>query len=184
MGLFSWLTADTEESIPCVYSNRLPFIVHMVTEDGQIFTEKEYDGYGNFGGKDFYVLAAELNGLKGKDDEETRNLFFDDIWKRGVQTKDGTTKLFYRKDFDTYESKIVVGELLVTPNELTSRCDWVSFDYGSDGFHNHGFKMPKLVKNLPNKNIDWKVWFNNLPYNESCPDQGYFYSNDDDDDED
>jgi hypothetical protein len=35
----------------------------MITEDGQIFTEDNYDGYGEFGGKDFYSLVAELNGL-------------------------------------------------------------------------------------------------------------------------
>jgi len=35
----------------------------MITPDGRIFTEKNYDGYGEFGGKDFYELLAELNGL-------------------------------------------------------------------------------------------------------------------------
>ena len=35
----------------------------MITPDGRVFTEKDYDGYGEFGGKDFYELLAELNGL-------------------------------------------------------------------------------------------------------------------------
>jgi hypothetical protein len=35
----------------------------MITPDGRVFTEKDYEGYGVFGGKDFYELLAELNGL-------------------------------------------------------------------------------------------------------------------------
>jgi len=63
MGFFSWKTSDTDRSIPSHYSNKPTFTVHMVTEDGQVFTEKDYEGYGVFGGKDFYELVAELNGL-------------------------------------------------------------------------------------------------------------------------
>jgi hypothetical protein len=33
----------------------------MITRDGQVFTESNYDGYGIFGGKDFYELLAEIN---------------------------------------------------------------------------------------------------------------------------
>jgi hypothetical protein len=62
MGFFSWKTSDTQRSIPSSYSNRKKFPVHMITEDGQVFTENDYDGYGEFGGKDFYELLAELNG--------------------------------------------------------------------------------------------------------------------------
>lgn len=85
MGFFSWLTSDTNKSIANNYSTRETFPVHMVTEDGQIFHEKDYDGYGVFGGKDFYTLSAELNGYKGENDEVTRDLFFNKIWKRGIR---------------------------------------------------------------------------------------------------
>ena len=177
MGLFSWLTADTQESIPCVHSNRPTFTVHMITEDGQIFTEKAYEGYGVFGGKDFYILAAEINTFKGKDDAETRMNFFNCMWKRGVETKDGKTKLFYRDDFDNYESKITVGNLKTTANELVSKHGWQQFDYERDGFQNHGFKMPKIVEVLPSKE-NWKAEWDELPYNKLCPNQGYFYGDD------
>ena len=63
MGFFSWKTQDTNESIPNVYSNRKTFTVFMHDNKGNIWTETEYDGYGEFGGKDYYELLAEMNGL-------------------------------------------------------------------------------------------------------------------------
>jgi len=63
MGFFSWKTCDTDRSIANNSSDRETFEVHMITPDGRAFTEKDYDGYGEFGGKDFYELLGELNGL-------------------------------------------------------------------------------------------------------------------------
>lgn len=63
MGFFSWMTCDTDESIANRFSDREVFKVHMITPDGRSFTETCYDGYGVFGGKDFYELLAELNGI-------------------------------------------------------------------------------------------------------------------------
>lgn len=183
MGFFSWMTSDTNKSIANHYSNRPTFTVHMITEDGRVFTEPNYDGYGVFGGKDFYTLAAELNGFKGETEDQTRKLFFDKIWKRGVR-KDGKV-LLYREDFAHYESKVQIdgiGE--VTPNQLVSEYGWESWDVGRSGntqdFVDAGFKMPKIVENLPKDIV--KEW-DSIPYPESCPDQGYFYWDDEDDDE-
>jgi hypothetical protein len=36
----------------------------MIAPDGRVFTEPDYEGYGEFGGKDFYELLAEINGLE------------------------------------------------------------------------------------------------------------------------
>jgi hypothetical protein len=81
MGFFSWRTSDTNRSIPNIYSEVEPFTVHMITEDGQVFTEHEYNGYGEFGGKDFYELLAELNGITEGDTDSKRckgiDLFYD-----------------------------------------------------------------------------------------------------------
>lgn len=62
MGLFSWKTQDTNRSIPSSYSNRETFPVTMMDNNGNKWTETEYEGYGVFGGKDFYELLAEMNG--------------------------------------------------------------------------------------------------------------------------
>ena len=155
----------------------------MITEDGQVFTEDNYEGYGEFGGKDFYVLAAELNGLKGETDDKTRNMFFDKIWKRGVE-KDGK-KLYYRDDFEHYEAPITVEGIEGTTkaNELVSKYGWKSFNVSETGdapdFVNAGFKMPKIVEHLPASNTDWKKFWDSVPYPVSCPDQGFFYDDED-----
>ena len=63
MGFFSWKTQDTDRSIPSHYSNRKTFSVQMMDNKGNVWTENEYEGYGVFGGKDFYELLAEMNGF-------------------------------------------------------------------------------------------------------------------------
>ena len=63
MGFFSWNTQDTDKSIANQYSNRKTFRVQMIDNKGNVFTENEYEGYGVFGGKDYYELLAEMNGV-------------------------------------------------------------------------------------------------------------------------
>jgi hypothetical protein len=65
MGFFSWRTQDTDRSIPNVFSDRTPFKVVMVDDKGNKYVEENYNGYGEFGGKDFYELLDEMNGGKG-----------------------------------------------------------------------------------------------------------------------
>ena len=62
MGLFSWHTQDTNRSIACTHSTRETFRVVMKDNSGNAWVEENYDGYGVFGGKDFYELLAEMNG--------------------------------------------------------------------------------------------------------------------------
>ena len=63
MGFFSWNTQDTDKSIANQYSNRKTFRVQMMDNKGNVWTEDNYDGYGRFGGKDYYELLAEMNGF-------------------------------------------------------------------------------------------------------------------------
>ena len=63
MGFFSWKTQDTDVSIANQYSTRSTFRVQMLDDKGNVWTEDNYDGYGEFGGKDYYELLAEMNGL-------------------------------------------------------------------------------------------------------------------------
>ena len=127
MGFFSWITSDTKQSIANSYSTKKTFKVHLITENGQVFTEPKYEGYGEFGGKDFYELVAELNGLQGDRDKGIDLVF-----------KDNPT-----------------------------------------GEYNGSFKYPKLVKNLPANKENWKQYWDSLPYPTSCPEQGYFYGDED-----
>ena len=60
MGQFSWFTQDTHERI----INDKPMHVVMCDDKGNKYVEECYEGYGVFGGKDFYELVAEMNGYK------------------------------------------------------------------------------------------------------------------------
>ncbi len=69
MGQFSWLSNNGEEQIyekwsrdQMGYPNQQ---VIMLDNKGNIFSEKNYEGYGVFGGKDFYSLLDEMNGGAG-----------------------------------------------------------------------------------------------------------------------
>lgn len=63
MGYFSWKTQDTDRSICNSDSIENTFTVSMVDDKGNIWKESNYEGYGVFGGKDYYELLAEMNGI-------------------------------------------------------------------------------------------------------------------------
>jgi len=59
-GQFSWMTQDTGQQIGSEDENRIP--VYMFDDKGNFWYEPNYDGYGDFGGKDYYELLAQMNG--------------------------------------------------------------------------------------------------------------------------
>ena len=66
MGQFSWFTGDTHVAI----RNNAPHEpVYMKDDKGGVWVEEDYEGYGVFGGMDYYALVAEMNG-KGVGDVE------------------------------------------------------------------------------------------------------------------
>ena len=121
MGFFSWKTNDTNRSIANAFSNRDTFTVHMIDDKGNVWTEHNYEGYGEFGGKDYYELLAEMNGRI-----------------EGCGRDAGISLAFDADERDT--------------------------------------KYPMLVEDKEHK------WDNVEP--ESCNAQGYFYGEDDEEDED
>ena len=134
MGFFSWMTCDTGESIPSRYSDRDTFQVAMITPDGRAFREASYDGYGVFGGKDFYELLAELNGL-----EPDRDL--------GIE---------------------------------------LCFKDNGSGDDSPGVVYPKLVEILYEGANEESIarLYSSLPNPTSCPNQGFFYPDEDEGEED
>ena len=76
MGVFSWLTADTKESIPIQGASREPFPVVVVCPDDTHLIEKAYQGYGVFGGKDVYEALAEWHGRSTRD--EGIDIYYDE----------------------------------------------------------------------------------------------------------
>ena len=68
MGFFSWITEDTGRSIVNAYSGLETFKVIMTDDKGNQFVEEDYEGYGEFGGKDYHELSLahdkEKEGVK------------------------------------------------------------------------------------------------------------------------
>lgn len=77
MGCFSWRTSNTGQSISTFDSKYGALPVKMLDNKGNVFVENEYEGYGVFGGKDFFELLAEMNGLKS-DRDKGIDLYYSD----------------------------------------------------------------------------------------------------------
>jgi hypothetical protein len=79
MGQFSWITQDTHEPIRDKYGcgDKSLTTAYMHDHLGNVWEEKEYEGYGEFGGKDFHELLAEMNNL-GSDRDSGIDLSFSD----------------------------------------------------------------------------------------------------------
>jgi len=64
MGQFSWITSDTDKSVLTDGSVK----VKMLSPDGRVFEETNYEGYGVFGGMDYFALLAQLNSRVTRQD--------------------------------------------------------------------------------------------------------------------
>ena len=85
MGMFSFITQDTDRSIwaeddEFKGTEFEAFTVYMIDDKGNKWKETAYEGYGRFGGKDFYELLAEMNGKTTREDGIT--LFFDGKYEK------------------------------------------------------------------------------------------------------
>jgi hypothetical protein len=60
-GQFSWMTQDTGQQIGSQDENKIP--VYMFDDKGKYYYENDYDGYGVFGGMDYYELLDKMNGF-------------------------------------------------------------------------------------------------------------------------
>ena len=75
-GQFSWMTQDTGQQIGSQEENMIP--VYMFDDKGKYYYESNYDGYGEFGGVDYYELLDKMNGGDG-DRSRGINLAFEKI---------------------------------------------------------------------------------------------------------
>ena len=62
-GMFSFKTLGDNKPI----SARNGADIYMFDDKGNMWHEENYEGYGIFGGKDFFELMAEMNGEEGRD---------------------------------------------------------------------------------------------------------------------
>lgn len=92
MGFFSWKTKDTNRSIANRHSERPTFTVYMHDHKGLCLKEESYDGYGLFGGVDYYELLAMMNDESANRDEGIDLAFRKDtskvIWPQLTESPD------------------------------------------------------------------------------------------------
>lgn len=95
-GQFSWMTHDSEEQIGSERPNTIH--VWMYDNKGNSWAEKRYEGYGEFGGKDYYDLLAEMNGYTQADADkmkkELRSIGIDLAFGK-LKTKDKKRKVLF-----------------------------------------------------------------------------------------
>jgi hypothetical protein len=134
MGFFSWKTMDTDKSISNDYSSRGTFRVQMMDDKGNVWTEDNYEGYGVFGGKDYYELLAEMNGVVERDKVQLQGEAYTDYMRsEGIS---------------------------------------IAFKDNGSGDHTFGIKYPNLVEMADG--WSYQHWGP-----DSCPEQGYFYNEED-----
>ena len=72
-GQFSWFTHDTDQQIGSEKENTIN--VWMYDNEGNSWYEDRYEGYGVFGGMDYYDLLAKMNGYTDEDLEDYKGTF-------------------------------------------------------------------------------------------------------------
>ena len=82
MGFFSWNTSDTKKSVANAYSCMPVRPVKMIDDKGNSWCEPAYEGYGDFGGMDYYALMDQMNGGTGDRDRGISLEFSGDPVKR------------------------------------------------------------------------------------------------------
>lgn len=69
MGMFSWITSDTNRPIT-VKGYGKTFTVYLLSPTGEKYREDNYAGYGDFGGVDAYEMVARWNAADKCGDPE------------------------------------------------------------------------------------------------------------------
>jgi len=132
MGFFSWKTQDTNRSISNDSSKLGTFKVFMLDYKGNKWIENSYEGYGYFGGKDFYELLAEMNGvverdkvqLQGQEYTEYMRIKGIDLVFEGNSSGDNTPGVIY--------PNLVESENLLWVNEGPETCEFQGYFYEFD----------------------------------------------------
>lgn len=128
MGLFSFITQEGRPIPVQRTKNDRFFTVYMHSPDGRTWKENQYQGYGVFGGKDIYVLIAELNipDHTEKTEDELRDIGID---------------IYYRKTPTTVDEAFPV---------LTQKPVWTEKDQDScDGFYEPPEADPEQGRDCP-----------------------------------
>lgn len=160
MGFFSWKTQDTDKSIANSYSTRSTFRVQMMDNKGNVWTENNYEGYGVFGGKDYYELLAEMNGVVERDKVELQGEAYTDYMRmKGIDLA-----------FDNNGSGDHTDNVLY-PNLVEMADGWQYDPIGPEGCEYQGF----FYDDETDEDDDFETW-NEAPYGDDEDDDFETYN--------
>ena len=111
-GQFSWMTQDTDRQIGSEKQNTIK--VYMYDNEGNQWFEKKYDGYGEFGGMDYYTLLAKMNGYSEED-----------LSKKGMEMRDLGIDISFKK----LKTKIKGGKVLFPALVEDPKFNWKRHDF-------------------------------------------------------
>lgn len=188
MGFFSWLTADTEESVANIYSGKFKGDVYLLQPHGKPpIKEEAYEGYGDFDGVDAYAWLCEANAehlgidIAGLTHEEKRNV--------GIGLAVGQV-LIDANSGDVWhvfhdQSNIVDGSFFegTYSDVIPQLGDSMSNLLESGAFKRKDISEIVEIRYPIKLSFSSKVVYEDLGPSKDCPDQGYFYSYDEDEED-
>lgn len=178
MGFFSWKTSDTGESIANRHSSRPTKPVYLLQPNGKApICEREYQGYGIYGGVFVYDWLAEINF----GDKSLVNVAINADC--GGYYEDANTAYLCKMHLSEAEFRKVVltdKTVVVFENYAALLPNWMTPNQCIKAGLWHEAQIPLTY---PLKfSFDPTARYEDLPAAESCEFQGYFYPDDDEED--
>jgi hypothetical protein len=179
-GQFSWMTQDTDTQIGSERENTIT--VYMYSDKGERWEEKGYEGYGEFGGKDYYELLAQMNGVENADRQDGIDIAFGKKkvkgkvlfpalvqdakynWKRHdftVQPDNDPNQSWYQEpedddDYDEYDESKVTEAKALPLDKLTKMIGDKPSCYSlADFVYTNYDKVTGLKKSMRNDEMDF-----------------------------
>jgi hypothetical protein len=165
-GQFSWLTSDTNTQIGSERQNMIT--VFMYDNMGNKWTEKDYEGYGEFGGMDYYDLVATMNGYT-EEDVKTMKGSFKELRQLGIDLAFGKIKTKDKKKKTLFPALVEDPRFNWKRHDFTEEAEsdpnqsWYQEpeydDYEDDDDYENGWYESKVTeaKKLTIKDVE-KAW--------------------------
>lgn len=123
MGFFSFMTQDTNESIPNCHSGRDMGTIYIHDDKGNVEEYDNYDGYGEFNGLSFFFMIDAMNRKR------PINPCDDIAWEKAIERGH---RLYYKPRKDTRFPNITRSKDWTWRNEKPAECPDQGFFYDDE----------------------------------------------------